>query len=1216
MSNIDLVLERGKMFFYNAEAYKEVGEIEGALINYKLAINNFYIFTEIGGDIKKVEDQIKTCIKWIIPFQSELKNIRKMREEMTITKDNDDQNIYNCSEITEGDKKNISFDELIGFSDLANTVQRSIVKPLINPERYPGISTGMLLYGPPGTGKTMFAKAIITELKKSFKKNGKEVEIVFYTPTGADLKGKYVGETEKNITKYYRTMSQCLKDKCSDNSKKIVIGIIFIDECDAIAKSRDGDETGLNALSVNTLLQMMDGINSNPNIITIGATNEPWVLDSAILRRFKTKQLLPVLGWTGSDRGKDVESKIHPNIVELIKKEIGEFYYTSIKNALYMNGNESWQCDLINGAKQDDWVNSDKMKINFYHKLFELVSPRNSEMLNNVLASFENSLKKEQMINLNLCSSSDITTLCQNMIRKATNNIHDNANYESMDTKFNQQFYTDYGISDKNKDQIKKLTYYTQNSVDYSITVGEGKDNDHIFLLDEEYEKMLEYYDMSDVQKDIMQKKTIDMNTEIVSKHGDYTQGHFNEFKNTLESPRLETPNKNHIIKTIINEFDYTGALFPKIEWKEELKEQERFGFSVYIPQTNDLIEGKLGEQINIGDQPSGVWFEKKIVYVSNLANTEAPKKPKLEKGDINTHEKFPNAKKKYNFDLTSFNSLNPYQTAYPYIIEGHHKQLALSKHKISGGTTSFRSPLYGDFCGQTKGLMLGISDYTFNMEYFQIPPFPFFVKTDYGAGFFNNCQNSNDYEFKNDYTLNNQLPNFFNIIKQIYGISDINITEFQGEKYTKEGMIENMNILKQFSIEKSFSGGGNHKRISPKLVKRKNQNKPYKQTSPKLVKRKNQKNVNLQKGGGGIHELLFKYIAEVYVYFAFYSRTDNSIIKEVTEEREYDDLVGTDYIKFEIEMLDVDEELFKYIKYEYTKLDPLNNITDAYRTMINTFKKSDNLIDFRKNAANDLLQLKLANEQTKLKQWEFEVGLEQQNNFEDNVKTFVKTNNEKMEEIKYDDGLFKSNGVTIFSDPLCDALIVNIKKSDLSQENERNLHHYQLAYGNDKFMFYDILSKWFKMGVVTVDNYQDIYHFIVNNPSLSWKNTCFKSRVGLNQQNCPRILSQETKGNIRKAPGKVIESFTSKTPIVNSDLKYPRTELPKRNSIYCTYTQKNPGDKQQTVDDSEKKIKLFVNFLKKDFEYLLNNAKPTIGKETMDEFINYENDPAGFKKK
>ena len=135
------------------------------------------------------------------------------------------------------------------------------------------------MYGPPGTGKTLLVKAAVNELQIE----DPNVSVLFFAPTGAELKGKYVGETEKRIVEAYRcaSLAAC---QCEKNSGKKYISVIFIDELDSIARDRNKDDTGLMANSVNTLL-MMDGIESPENVVKNWSNQSSWELDAAVLMR-------------------------------------------------------------------------------------------------------------------------------------------------------------------------------------------------------------------------------------------------------------------------------------------------------------------------------------------------------------------------------------------------------------------------------------------------------------------------------------------------------------------------------------------------------------------------------------------------------------------------------------------------------------------------------------------------------------------------------------------------------------------------------------------------------------------------------------------------------------------------------------------------------------------------------------------------------------------
>jgi AAA+ superfamily predicted ATPase len=192
-----------------------------------------------------------------------------------------------------GSNECLFFSDVIGLEREKKMVEASLIYPLVYPNLYPKASKGILIYGPPGTGKTYMVKAAVNQLQ--IKEPG--VGVLFFAPSPGDLKGKYVGETEKRIEEAFTCASRAAckyeTESCVATKKKF-ISILFMDEMDAIGPNRDRDTTGLAANSVNTLLQMMDGIKSFPNVAVVAATNYPWNLDDAILRRFDTQILIDI----------------------------------------------------------------------------------------------------------------------------------------------------------------------------------------------------------------------------------------------------------------------------------------------------------------------------------------------------------------------------------------------------------------------------------------------------------------------------------------------------------------------------------------------------------------------------------------------------------------------------------------------------------------------------------------------------------------------------------------------------------------------------------------------------------------------------------------------------------------------------------------------------------------------------------------------------------
>ncbi len=170
-------------------------------------------------------------------------------------------------------KEYVQRDTGITFKDVAgeDEAKESLVEVvdfLHNPERYVQIGAklpkGALLVGPPGTGKTLLAKAVAGE-----------AHVPFFSLTGSDFIELYVGVGASRVRDLFR------------EATKNAPCIIFIDEIDAIGRSRDSKYGGGNEereQTLNQLLSEMDGFDSAKGILVLGATNRPEILDKALLR--------------------------------------------------------------------------------------------------------------------------------------------------------------------------------------------------------------------------------------------------------------------------------------------------------------------------------------------------------------------------------------------------------------------------------------------------------------------------------------------------------------------------------------------------------------------------------------------------------------------------------------------------------------------------------------------------------------------------------------------------------------------------------------------------------------------------------------------------------------------------------------------------------------------------------------------------------------------
>jgi len=284
-----------KTLYDNAKFYYLAGQLTGALVSFSCTS---VLLNSIIRSIGDTNDQVKNNANNLLQCCLQAVNVLQSQVGSSSKAKNDDEDTQDWAKICTKIKplvfaKNSSdclfFSGIAGLKKEQKLFKTSLIFPLIYPNLYPKASKGILLYGPPGTGKTYIVKAAVNELQKS----DPTVGVLFFSPSPGDLKGKYVGETEKRIEEIFTCASRaaCESEMGCGVGKKYQ-AIIFMDEFDAIGPDRSDDPTGLAANSVNTLLQMMDGIKSKQNVAVIAATNYPWKLDSAILRRFTTQILI------------------------------------------------------------------------------------------------------------------------------------------------------------------------------------------------------------------------------------------------------------------------------------------------------------------------------------------------------------------------------------------------------------------------------------------------------------------------------------------------------------------------------------------------------------------------------------------------------------------------------------------------------------------------------------------------------------------------------------------------------------------------------------------------------------------------------------------------------------------------------------------------------------------------------------------------------------
>jgi proteasome-associated ATPase len=197
---------------------------------------------------------------------------------------------YLLERLEKGEVEDLSLEEVpdVGYRDVGGleaqiqAIEDTVDLPYLYADVYKEHqlrpTKGVLLYGPPGCGKTMIAKALANSLaEKVSKQRGEKINGYFLNVKGPELLTKWVGETERKI----REVFQKAKEKAADD----VPVVIFFDEMDAIFRTRGtGISSDVETTIVPQFLTELDGVEGLRNVVVIGATNRPDLIDPAVLR--------------------------------------------------------------------------------------------------------------------------------------------------------------------------------------------------------------------------------------------------------------------------------------------------------------------------------------------------------------------------------------------------------------------------------------------------------------------------------------------------------------------------------------------------------------------------------------------------------------------------------------------------------------------------------------------------------------------------------------------------------------------------------------------------------------------------------------------------------------------------------------------------------------------------------------------------------------------
>jgi SpoVK/Ycf46/Vps4 family AAA+-type ATPase len=269
---------------YAADAvkYDKMGDKDKATDAYKRAVEQLTRLIKLYPDYTFN----KFYVEKVTTYQERIRLLKSEDGEETgiekftsfETKQTSSQESVESEDAEPSEKPNVSWGDVAGLDDAKKAIKEVIVYPVKRPDLFPlGWSRGLLLFGPPGCGKTLLAAAVANEI---------EAQFIQIDP--ANIMSKWLGAAEQNVAKIF------------GGARRTAVGgrpvIIFMDEVDSILGVHT-NEVGGEVRMRNQFLKEMDGLQDkgkNYHLYVVAATNKPWDLDWAFIRRFQKRVMVPL----------------------------------------------------------------------------------------------------------------------------------------------------------------------------------------------------------------------------------------------------------------------------------------------------------------------------------------------------------------------------------------------------------------------------------------------------------------------------------------------------------------------------------------------------------------------------------------------------------------------------------------------------------------------------------------------------------------------------------------------------------------------------------------------------------------------------------------------------------------------------------------------------------------------------------------------------------
>lgn len=270
---------------------------------YKDAINKTAFFTKYPVEVREDNSYLYDLLSLLIIIaafgflytlmkQNKLQQLKHIRAS---SKSDDTPGNEPVQALT----SNVTFADVAGIKDVKEELEE-IIDFLKEPQKYRDLDIrlpkGVLLVGPPGVGKTLISKAVAGE-----------ANVPFFYQSGASFVHIYVGMGAKRVSELFK------------KAKQMAPSIIFIDEIDAVGKSRGEFRNDEREATLNQLLTEMDGFEDSSGVIVIGATNKIEMLDEALLRAGRFDRRIHISLPDLEDRAKTLELYLvhKPNKVDI-----------------------------------------------------------------------------------------------------------------------------------------------------------------------------------------------------------------------------------------------------------------------------------------------------------------------------------------------------------------------------------------------------------------------------------------------------------------------------------------------------------------------------------------------------------------------------------------------------------------------------------------------------------------------------------------------------------------------------------------------------------------------------------------------------------------------------------------------------------------------------------------------------------------------------------